>query len=114
METRQITQGHIYYLVLNGVYDRCEGRNIVAVAEDLSELIKLYNNSLLPYEERYRDDSNMFRSFTKGLLFNYNPLPFELYGVQNYDDLGIKDTWVNVDELYDLRSKYHWVGQQSY
>lgn len=114
METRQITQGHIYYLVMNGVYDRCEDRNVAAVSEDLNVLLSFYNENLLPYEERYRDDNHMYRSFKKGLLHNYNPVPFELTGVQNYDGLGIKDAWVDRDALYDIRSRYQWIGEQTY
>ena len=108
METRQITQIHIFYLVLNGVYHRCEGRNIVAVSDELSTIISLYNNNLLPPEERYRDDLGRYRSFREGPLHDYNPVPFQLYDVTNYDNLGIKDTWVNEDEIYNLKNKYHW------
>lgn len=114
METRQITQGHIYYLVLNGVSDRCEDRNIVAVAENLDTLISLYNNELLPYEERFRDDYGKYRSFRNGLLYWYNPLPFNLTGPEVYDGLGIKDAWVDSNELYNIRSQYQWVGEQTY
>lgn len=114
METRQITQCHIYYLVLNGVYDRCEDRNIVAVAEDPGTLISLYNNDILPYEERFRDEYGRYRSFKQGLLYGYNTLPFELNSPYSYDGLGIKDSWVNQDEVYDIRNRFAWVGEQSY
>lgn len=114
METRQITQGHIYYLVMNGVYDRCEDRNIVAVAENAETLISLYNDNLLPYDERYRDDMNRYRSFKEGILHNYNPVPFDLHSIESYDGLGIKDTWVDTNELYDIRSRFTWVGEQTY
>ena len=109
METRQITQVHIYYLVLNGVYDRCEDRNVVAVSGEPSTLISLYNENLLPDEERYRDELNRFRSFRKGILHDYNPVPFFLNSVECYDGLGIRDTWIDENELYNIQSKYHWV-----
>ena len=114
METRQITQAHLYYLVLNGVYDRCEDRNIVAVAESVEALVSLYNNDILPYDERFRDEYGRYRSFKQGILYGYNSLPFNLSSPENYDGLGIKDTWVNMDEIYDIRSRFNWVGEQTY
>lgn len=114
METRQITQAHVYYLILNGVYDRCEDRNIVAVAESPETLISLYNNDILPYDDRFRDEYGRYRSFKKGILYDYNTLPFPLTSPTCYDNLGIKDTWVDTNELYDIRSRFTWVGEQTY
>lgn len=107
METRHITQGHIYYLLLNGVYDRCEDNNIVAVAESVEALNTFYKENLLPPEERYRDDYGMYRSFKKGPLYDYNPIDIGMYA-------GVKDAWIDVHELYDIQSKYNWVGPRSF
>ena len=109
METRQITQIRVFYLILNNVYDYCEGRTIVAVSDSREKLIGLYNDSLIPYEERYRDEGGMYRSFKKGLLYDFNPVPFVFDGATYaYDDLGIKDTWINESDLDDVKKKYIW------
>ena len=107
METREITQGHIYYLRLNGVYDRCEDSDVVAVAESVDALNSFYMENLLPIEERYRDEQNIFRSFKKGPLRNYNTIDMGMSS-------GIKDFWIDMTELSDLKSQYLWVGPQSF
>lgn len=111
METRQVTQVHIYYLLLNGVYDRCESRDIVAVADSKEKLHNLYNRELLSNEERFRDTNGYFRSFkSDGVLYNYNSIPFFTTGeYECYDDLGIKDDWIDIDSLPRLKSKYNWI-----
>ncbi len=101
METRQIIQGHIYYLVLNCMYDRCEDRNIVAISEDRNKLINFYESNLLPYEERYRDETGMYRSFMKGPLYEYNPAMYE-----SLDDC-IKDEWFMLDDIDRIKMKYY-------
>ena len=110
METRQVTQVKLYYLLLNSVYDCAEARSIAAVSADLDELISFYKNNLLSYDERFRDNTGMYRSFREGILYNYNPLPFDVYSEYVYDDLGIKSCWVDEDQLYKYEEKYPWVG----
>ena len=111
METRQITQVHIYFLLLNSMFDRCEGRDIVLVADNKEKIYNYYNNNILPYEERFRDDYGYLHSFKSGsLLYNHNPLPFHLgFGEDCYDDLGIKDDWVEESSLYNIKSRYNWI-----
>lgn len=101
METRQITQVHIYFIVLNGVYDRCEDRNIVVVSDDRTKLIDFYHDNLLPNDKRFRDDYGKFRSFKEGPLYDYNP---------GYilEDI-IKDEWISMDDLGNVKSRYYFV-----
>lgn len=101
METRQITQVHIYFIVLNGVYDRCEDRNIVAVSDDKNRLMEFYNNNLLPPDNRFRDNAGMFRSFKEGPLYNYNP-------GYNLKEI-FKDEWISMEELNNVKSRYYFV-----
>ena len=101
METRQITQAHIYFLTLNCVYDRCEGRDIVAVSDEHQKLVDLFQAQLLPMEKRYRDDHGMYRSFEKGPLYDYNP-PYDM-GEE------VRDEWVDIEEVGRIQSRYHWV-----
>ena len=111
METREITQVHVYFLLLNGVYDRCEARNITIVADSKEKIVNYYSQNLLPRDERFRDESGYYRSFRRdSLLYNYNDLPFNLnVNSECYDDLGIKDDWVELDSLDRIKSRYHWI-----
>ena len=111
METRQITQVHIYFLLLNSMYDRCEARDIVLVADSKEKIYNYYNNNLLPDEEMFRDDNGYYHSFkSDSLLCNHNPLPFSLgLGEDCYDNLGIMDDWVEESSLYNIRSRYNWI-----
>ena len=98
METRQITQVHIYFIVLNGVYDRCEDRNIVVVSDDNGKLRQFYYDNLLQYDQRFRDDTGIYRSFKEGVLYNYNP--------GNYPEEIFKDEWILMDDLDNVKSRY--------
>lgn len=98
METRQITQVHIHFIVLNGVYDRCEDRNIVVVSDDKGKLKQFYYDNLLPHDNRFRDDTGIYRSFKEGPLYNYNPG----YGPEEI----FKDEWISMDELNNVKSRY--------
>lgn len=82
------------------MYDRCEGRSIAAVSDDRQKLIDFYNNNLLSYDKRYRDDGGMYRSFKNGPLHNFNPPMNEEF---------IKDEWVTVGELDRARQMYAWI-----
>lgn len=44
METRQVVQVRIYILVMNSIYDRCEGGSIVAVSTDYDRLLQWYGD----------------------------------------------------------------------
>jgi len=103
METRQIVQGHIYYLLLNNIYDRCEERSLVAFSDDRNRLIDFYEQNLLPLEERYRDEGGMYRSFSKGPLYNFNCAMYEPLSEC------IKDNWLALDAIEEAKSRYLFV-----
>ena len=103
METRQITQGHIYFIVLNNMYGTAENQEIVAMSDDKDKLIELYKNNLLPLGERYHDEGGMYRSFVKGIFHDYNPPMYE----EVYECL--KDSWVPIDEIEQAKSKFYFV-----
>lgn len=100
METRQITQVHIFYIVLNSVYDRCEDRTIVAVSGSRERLLELYDSSLLPSDKRFRDDYGKYRSFKKGPLYEFNP---------SWDGDFIGDDWIPAADLDTVKQRYVWV-----
>lgn len=99
METRQITQGHIYFIVLNNMYAPAENKEIVAMSDDVDRLISFYQANLLPADQRFRDESGMYRSFMRGVLYDYNPpMSEDIYE-------SIIDDWFPLDEIDIARSK---------
>lgn len=101
METRQITQVHVFFVVLNNIYGRFEDREIVAVSDDYQKLLDFYYSNLLPENERFRDEQGMYRSFANGPFYNYNPIMCE------YD--GFKDEWVSLEEYEKIKSRYYFI-----
>lgn len=102
METRQITQVHIFFILLNPVYGRYEDREVAACALNAQDLVSFYNNNLLQPNERYRDEVGKYRSFIKGPLFDYNPN-------ESYDEMSVREVWVPIDDLNSLRAKYYFI-----
>ena len=101
METREIRQVKVYFLVMNGVYDYAEGGSIAAVSTSKDRLLSLYNSEMLPDGERYR-------GFKEGPFFGYNPL------LSMYDSTfghGLKEEWVTMEELENIKHKYYFVNE---
>lgn len=106
METRQITEVHIYVLVLNtvGAAESCE---IAAVSDDYQKLVDFYNSQLLPVNERFRNNVGFFRSFKEGPLYDLNPCnSLELNDTSQFRH-GIHDEWVNANNLDWIRNQYY-------
>ena len=102
METRQVTQGHIFFIVLNNIYSRAEDRYIVAVSDDRDKLIDFYKSNLL--QEGFRDENGMYRSFKEGIFYDFNPPLFE----ELHDC--IKDDWILIDDIEKIKSQYYFVS----
>lgn len=103
METRTINQAKIYYLVMNPITDRTEATRITAMSFERQSLVEYYNREAV---EIYRED-NWSKAFRKGSLLEWlNPLySFE---VGHYGH-GIKEDWVNMDSIDQLKNNYNWV-----
>jgi hypothetical protein len=85
------------------MYGPAENREVVAMSDDKDKLIELYKNNLLPLGERHRDEGGMYRSFVKGIFYNYNPPMSE--DVYEY----LKDGWGTIDEIEQAKSKFYFV-----
>ena len=108
METRTITQVKIYFLVMNGVYDNAEYGSITVVSTSKDRLHGYYESQLLPYEERFRDDCGMYRSFRQGPLYDFNPLSsFE----PNWHGHGMKEEWLTMEELDNVKHRYNFIEE---
>lgn len=110
METREITQVKIYFLVMNGVWDSAEGGSIAAVSTSKDRLIEFYQSQVIPYEERYRDDMGRYRSFKEGPLYNYNLL-MTMDARNSTFGHGLKEEWVLLDDLDDIKHRYHFINE---
>ena len=104
METKQVTIARIYLLVMNSVYSNAEYGTIVAVAFSYDKLYNFYLEQL--EKEPYRDD--YYRNFKKdGPLYNYNPLPSLALNELDSFNHGIRDQWIDVEEIDRVRSNYY-------
>ena len=110
METREITQVKIYYLVMNGVFDSAEEGHISAVSTSKNRLTEFYNAQLLPIEERFRDDYGRFRSFRRGAFYDFNPL-YTFSADQDTFGHGLKEDWLTFDEFENVKRKYYFVEE---
>lgn len=98
METRLLAAVKIYVLVLNNMYDCCEGGNIVAISSEYENLIKYYNDNLLT--EPIRDNKGYLHSFKDGDLYFYNPCYSLEVGSVDAFGHGIHFEWCTEDILY--------------
>lgn len=107
METRDVTEVRLFALIMNNVHDRAEGCELVAVSDDYQKLVNWYNSQKAekPYRSEY--DNNMYyKVFKEGSELEYfNPL-FSL-GLNEMSPFGqgIKDEWVNIEQLSSIRSR---------
>lgn len=108
METRQITEAHIYVLVLN-TFEHAEERTIAAVSDDYQKLVDFYNSQLLSSNDQFRDELGFFHSFKEGPLHNLNPCHSLKLNDNASFGHGIHDEWVNVCNLDRIRSQYYWI-----
>ena len=101
METRTITQVHIYYLVLN-TFGAAEDGAIVAISDERQKLVDYYNSQLLV--EGVRDSAGYYHSFEEGSLYNYNPCDIDRIGLYGH---GIHDEWVDENVYYNhIKDRY--------
>jgi len=97
VEIRQSTEVKIYVLVLNSMYDCCEGGNIVAISPEYENLIKYYNDNLLA--EPIRDNEGYLHFFREGNLYFYNPCYSLEIGSLDLFGHGIHFEWCTEDIL---------------
>lgn len=109
METRTIQQVKIYYLVLNHIMDMAESGRHVAFSLECENLKRFYENEhCRPYSEiihtYYGYPQTFNKNFRKsGPLEWYNPIAsLELNDGYPFGH-GIRDMWINIDELEELR-----------
>lgn len=94
METRQITQIKMYFLIMNSVCQRSEDRVSVVCSFEEKNIADFYSNNL---REPYRDVSGFMRYFEEGSpLYNFNSV--DLIGVDYYGH-GVISMWVNEEDV---------------
>ena len=108
METRTITEVRLFLLIMNNVHDRAESCTITAVSYDYHKLVDWYNSQKAdkPYRSEY--DNNMYyKVFKEGSSIEYfNSLfTLELNELSPFGQ-GIKDEWVNIEQLSSIRSRF--------
>ena len=94
METRQINQVKMYFLIMNSVYQRFEDRTAVVCSYEEKNIVDFYSNNS---REPYRDVSGFMRYFDEDSpLYDFNPVG--LIGVDNFGH-GVISMWVNEEEV---------------
>lgn len=110
METRQITQVKIYFLILNMMRDRMEGRSMVATAYSKEALCNWYQSLLVP--EGYSDtesDSDYVKTYHKSFQ---KGSALEWYNTTNLDVIndwghGVFEEWVNQEDFSEGLKSIH-------
>ena len=75
METRQINQVKMYFLIMNSVYQRFEDRTAVVCSYEEKNIADFYSNNR---REPYRDVSGFMRYFDEDSpLYDFNPSWFD-------------------------------------
>ena len=101
METRTVTEGKIFYLVMNPVTDRAETGRITVMSDSKERLIQYYKDQSVPTY----DDGNFRKVFRQGgPLEWYNPI-WTFEGVDTFGH-GLKEEWVQLSSLDTLKYKY--------
>lgn len=105
METRQVTEVKLFFLVLNPMAGNAENSNCLAYSEEKPKLIEWYNRQIV---EPYQDDgishfsgepTKWHKTFAPGSILEwYNPL-FSLDEPNHYGQ-GIIEKWVPI-ELFE-------------
>lgn len=104
MEIRTITQGKIYYLVMNPVTDRAESGKITVMSDTKQRLIDFYNEQHVPVY----DDGNFRKVFKQGgPLEWYNPV-WSFDGLDTFGH-GIHVDWIDLENLPNLKGKYYFI-----
>lgn len=109
METRTITQYHIYGLLLNDMRGCYENQHLVALAssrEALADYLRM--NRVEPYYDEnggvddYGNSHSYYKVFAKGS-------PLEWYNGFEHNG-NIIDEWLTEEKFADLRSRYTFIG----
>lgn len=108
METRQVTEVHVYVLYLN-TFGRAEEGTVAAFSTDYDALVRFYSNQLC---EKWRDGAGFLHSFKEGSpLEHLNPCyslelnQLELFGY------GVHDEWISMDDFNRALANQYFVKE---
>ena len=93
METRQVTEVRVYYLILNPVTGKANDRKIAAMSYDREKLE--YWVDMLKEPESYKD-GGFLKRFRKDS-------PLEMFNSWIGSGLGILDDWVPIERFESYR-----------
>ena len=106
METRTITEAKVYYLVMNGIFQRAEEYSIIKASFEKQTLIDFYRAERCePYKREY--NGIFYTLFFKegGPLQFYNPVHMIDYGQCDQLDIygqGIHEEWIEINRAQEL------------
>lgn len=108
METRNVTQYHVYLLVLN-TFGRAEEMGIAAVSTDYDHLVSWYHDQFA--ESKWRDASGFIHTFKEGSpIENYNPCSSIVLNQLGCFGDGIKDEWVDQSSFETIPGRFYFLG----
>lgn len=108
METKNVTQYHVYLLVLN-TFGAAEEMNIAAVSTDYNHLVSWYRDQFA--DSRWRDDLGFVHSFKEGSpIQNYNPCSSTVLNQLGCFGDGIKDEWVDQSSFETIPGRFYFLG----
>jgi len=108
METRQITEVKMFYLVMNPMTSRVEDRQICCISYEKQRIVNWYKYHEC---ERYVEEANghsWAKSFRKGCVLEwFNPI--DSFDRLNHYGQGICEEWVRQEQVEHLKIEYLFV-----